>query len=390
MAYTKNTWTEGLAITHTRLNNLETQYDEAVAEGINIRKDSTKEIRVQVGTSLPGSPAAGMMFFHTELNVMYFYDGTAWRLFKGGLYLGGPEKETTVVTTTRDTAAVLVHDGFLYYTRGVGYTDWYKYNIATKTHATKPADLGFSARFENKLMAGPSGIILLRVGPSSGSDGISRYTIGANVWEHWWMSISGSVHGGDLIFDGDNTFYYKQGSGSNLFRKQTYGTAGTWTALATTPINTTHAALCYDGGNFIYCTSGNSDGVFMRYSISGNTWSYMTSCPGAYWRAGGRLKMLGPSHLVAMESRQAYYYVNNGTQYQFNKLFIYDIAANSWIQTGIGAPYDREFSEYAQAAFDMTYQYDAVTPRLWFVTTDHIWKAEFKRPPDIIFTAMPG
>jgi len=131
MAYTKNTWTEALAITHDRLNNLETQYDEAVAEGENLRKDSSKELRLHVAASHPGSPVTGQIYFNTAQQLVYLYNGAAWVpaagseldiTFAGGSrsskiykYLGGIRiGETNDLNATTAVTDIIYGGGFVW------------------------------------------------------------------------------------------------------------------------------------------------------------------------------------------------------------------------------------------------------------------------------------
>jgi hypothetical protein len=50
MAYTKTTWTEATGITTARLNNLETQHDQAIAEAASMVNNAKPVIGSYVGT----------------------------------------------------------------------------------------------------------------------------------------------------------------------------------------------------------------------------------------------------------------------------------------------------------------------------------------------------
>ncbi len=78
MAYTKTNWQIGTERSLANLNNIETQYDEAVAEGLNIRKDDTKELRVEVAVAAPASPATGRIYFNSGDKTTYYYNGNRW------------------------------------------------------------------------------------------------------------------------------------------------------------------------------------------------------------------------------------------------------------------------------------------------------------------------
>jgi len=80
MAYSKVVWDEEKAITAERLNQMETQYDEAVTAGINLRKDTSKAIKVEVASTLPAAGNAGRVIFNSTNNHLYYDNGTAWKV----------------------------------------------------------------------------------------------------------------------------------------------------------------------------------------------------------------------------------------------------------------------------------------------------------------------
>ena len=83
MAYIKVVWDETKAITAERLNQMEEQYDEAVAKGILLRKDSSEELRAEVVTEFPANGNAGRMIYHSGESRYYYDDGTNWRMAFG-------------------------------------------------------------------------------------------------------------------------------------------------------------------------------------------------------------------------------------------------------------------------------------------------------------------
>ena len=83
MAYTKVNWNESKAITAARLNQMEEQYDEAVAKGILLRKDSSEELRAEVVTTFPTAGTPGRMIYHSGESRYYYDDGTNWRMAFG-------------------------------------------------------------------------------------------------------------------------------------------------------------------------------------------------------------------------------------------------------------------------------------------------------------------
>lgn len=80
MSYTKTTWVEdgSTPINATRLNNLETQYDESIADAEALRKDSTKELLVESKTVSGETATEGRLIF--DNGVLYGADGSAFSI----------------------------------------------------------------------------------------------------------------------------------------------------------------------------------------------------------------------------------------------------------------------------------------------------------------------
>ena len=83
ISYSKTNWLEdgSTPINATRLNNLETQYDEAIAQAAVVRADSTKEIRAEVVATLTGeTPTAGRLMFSG--GALYGGNGTSFDILQ--------------------------------------------------------------------------------------------------------------------------------------------------------------------------------------------------------------------------------------------------------------------------------------------------------------------
>ena len=76
--YTKTNWTETTPRSLANLNKMETQYDEAIADGVTLRADNTEELRLEVRSDYPVSPQTGRVFFHSTDKIIYFYNGAGW------------------------------------------------------------------------------------------------------------------------------------------------------------------------------------------------------------------------------------------------------------------------------------------------------------------------
>ena len=75
MAYSKTAWTEEIALTAARLNNMETQYEEAETALEGHWKDTSKMVIAEVVNSLPAAGTAGRLVFNSTDKKLYFDDG---------------------------------------------------------------------------------------------------------------------------------------------------------------------------------------------------------------------------------------------------------------------------------------------------------------------------
>lgn len=153
--YTKTNWLEdgSTPINETRLNNLETQYDEAIAQAAVVRADSTKELRAEVVATLTGeTPTAGRMVLNSDNGFFYGGNGSAWGLIGGGINIKSYQKIyhtfdgaspitdfNAEITISLGTAVsdhtkciVLVHGNYPY-NLGFTYTSGFTYNVPSQT-----------------------------------------------------------------------------------------------------------------------------------------------------------------------------------------------------------------------------------------------------------------
>ncbi len=101
MAYTKTIWNELTERNLTNLNNIETQYDEAVIVADDLRKDNSKELRAHVAAIAPAGAIAGQIYLNSGDKILYFYDGANWVPLPGLVSVGGVDKE--IYTQTWDS-----------------------------------------------------------------------------------------------------------------------------------------------------------------------------------------------------------------------------------------------------------------------------------------------
>ena len=80
MAYVKTVWDETTTpLSTANLDNMETQYDEALVSFKAERQNTESALRCEVVASFP-EHSAGRIIYHSTNNRFYFSDGTAWQL----------------------------------------------------------------------------------------------------------------------------------------------------------------------------------------------------------------------------------------------------------------------------------------------------------------------
>ena len=136
MAYSKTSWTEEIALTAARLNNLETQYEETETALADHWKDTSKMAIAEVVTSLPAAGTAGRLVFNSTDKKLYFDDGTRFNEQEfngasdyfseagGGVFSAGETRTLTVSMT----------DG------GLLFGSWGWYNAGSDLIATLKID----------------------------------------------------------------------------------------------------------------------------------------------------------------------------------------------------------------------------------------------------------
>ena len=76
--YNKTTWVNATTlITVDKLNNLETQYDEAVAQNDTIVRLANTDLLVQVAASAPAG-ATAKLYFNSTTGKFNYHNGTAF------------------------------------------------------------------------------------------------------------------------------------------------------------------------------------------------------------------------------------------------------------------------------------------------------------------------
>ena len=122
-------------------------------------------------------------------------------------------------------------------------------------------------------------------------------TIG--IWNDMTYPAVPFEAGAALAHDGGDYIYALVGNNTDQFMR--YSISGnSWTVLNDTPKEVDHGgSLAHDGGNFLYALRGNNKNDFWRYSISGDSWAKMKKVP-AKVEEGGALVYAGGDYLFAL------------------------------------------------------------------------------------------
>lgn len=218
-------------------------------------------------------------------------------------------------------------DGYIYFFRGNGQYDFWKYDIA-QNQFLGPAQMplnpaqGSDLIYSGGYFYGPRG---------ANTNTFYRYDISGNSWTE--MTVAPGLFNDDTKGVATTTdIYFYQGSNTTEFWR--YNIAGnSWQSLAATPFPARFGAtLAYPGsGNYIYGTRGVSTLSFWRYSISENSWDDLAVADlPADSESGYGSRMIS-------DGTDIYYLAGYG----ISRLLKYTIASNTWSEatTTPFAPY---------------------------------------------------
>jgi len=174
----------------------------------------------------------------------------------------------------------------------------YKYQISTNvwTLLTPPTD-GWIKAYGNGIR-GPGENYIYR--PTIGN--LARYSISGNSWSN--MSPVSLGKSGRMIRNGtDDTIYMLLGGDTQSLKKYSIA-SNTWTPLTNVPEifpapggNDMYGSIMFRDGSAdeIYASPGNSSTGFYRYSITGNSWTTLTSLPTGLG-AGSQIEVVSDSN----------------------------------------------------------------------------------------------
>jgi len=167
-----------------------------------------------------------------------------------------------------------------------------------------------------------------------------RFDINTETWEFLADTPAPIGHGASLAYPGSGDLIYAaRGAGSKEF--WTYSTStGLWNKLEDILYNVGGGgSLTAPGDGYVYCLVGNNTWRFLRYSISGHTWSELDTIEGNNVGHGGALAYPGSgNYLYASHDWQD----NSVSRYKFR-----GTGAGSWSScNGISYPTNLGWAGY--------------------------------------------
>ncbi|MCX8014750.1 MAG: Ig-like domain-containing protein, partial [candidate division WOR-3 bacterium] len=150
------------------------------------------------------------------------------------------------------------------------------------------------------------------------------------------------VKDGGALTSAGFSLYAFRGNKSKEFKKYTVGTPGVWTDLETIPFGYKYkvgpppvvdsskynkkvpgkgAALCWDGGNYIYATKGNGTFELWKYNLTDGHWYFEAWLPSVKGAKGGTSIFYKGGLL---------YVLVGGLKPEFDNFFAYDPINKTW------------------------------------------------------------
>jgi hypothetical protein len=255
---------------------------------------------------------------------VYKYDiaKDSWLMPRRGLF--GTEFENTVTLTANYGADVLKGDGSNYYiVRGNYGDEFIRWNEDTGV-VTKLANAPAGIYAGGSLVYAPN---LDRIYMTSGNNDARffYYSISSNTWSVETLDPmpAAASFGASMVYDGSRYIYATRGNGNtNFYRYDTQASAGArWSSMTVIPLAISYGSELLINGDHIYTLRGNNinPNNFYRYSISGNSWTSLTSLNTAVY-----------NDAFLVNGNNGYLYAasaNNTTNF-----YRYSISGNTWTQ----------------------------------------------------------
>lgn len=207
---------------------------------------------------------------------------------------------------------------------GSGSSALIKLAVASSTilnQFTYVADGPDSTHGGAQILRAPGSDYIYVLPASNSADNLLRYSLSNNTWTSL-AAYQYAYFGAQLFWDYSSDYMYLvQGHGNTAFER--YSISGnSWSFMADLPAAPDQfvytAGTIRAGEDFIYFLRGTGNTNLYRYSIGGNSWSSMASAPAA----------LGDTPQALRNEAEDYIYVVSGAG--TNKLYRYSIGGNSW------------------------------------------------------------
>ncbi len=280
-------------------------------------------------TSLPAASGLGaFMIRNGSDNDIYVIRGNSQTSFYRYSISGNSWTTLTAAPGAVSTGASLIRGGSsndIYLVRGAGVTSFYRYSISGNSWTTLTSLPGAVSDGGGAIRNSTDDEIYVLAG---GGTGFYRYSISGNSWTTLTTVPSTVGEGGRIIRNlSDNDIYVLPGNVSTNFYR--YSISGnSWTTLTAVPgtVSLGGFMIRNSSDNEIYILRGNNTHSFFKYSIVGNSWdgsleSTLSATPGAIANLGSG------SNMLRFGSRDTIYVLRgNDTA----SLYAYSISGNSW------------------------------------------------------------
>lgn len=186
----------------------------------------------------------------------------------------GTVADGTTIEQTYPGAALTYANGSLYFTRGGGFSTFYRIGTgggALTNLTNSPSSVNFGA---DMVYDGDDYVYMVSAAP-----GFQRFSIGSNSWGSLAVVPFTGAEGLSLSFIGTDRLASLQGAGGTNFAIYNI-TTGTWANKAGFPATTYDgAALAWGGGNYLYAFRGIGARDFYKYEVTANRWFRQPDLP---------------------------------------------------------------------------------------------------------------
>jgi hypothetical protein len=274
---------------------------------------------------------------------LYIFQGNSYIFQKYNPSINNwKELSFTPDSVSYGSALIAEDSDTLYAFRGGGYDSFWEYDVVNDIWYSSDDAVGIGTLDSGErilptpqsLSITSSAIVEINdIFYEIGNAGIYRYDPSINEW--FKLNDYGLNDGGSAIAVGTDIYFVTGGTVNTFYKLDTIN--NTVTTLAPTPsspadynVDQGGSLVYYAGSNSLYLTTGNNQTYFLKYDITGDSWSVMNPTPGAI-NGGGSITQISSGG-----NNKIYAIRGDNTQ----DFYIYDIDTNTWtdLTSSYGVP----------------------------------------------------